>query len=82
MLVSATYLAFPTLQHLKFLNLIAQPTTANFSITITILDIIHRCVFYLKLDASETAYSLRLQVEPTQMGLIERGNLRVRNVVF
>jgi hypothetical protein len=35
-------------------------------ITITILDIIHRPVFYLKHGVSETGFFLRLQVEPTQ----------------
>jgi hypothetical protein len=34
------------------------------NITITILDIIHRFVLYLKHDESETALCLRLQVEP------------------
>jgi hypothetical protein len=38
------------------------------NITIIILDIIHRPVFYLKHDVSETGFGLRLQVEPTQMG--------------
>jgi hypothetical protein len=36
--------------------------------TISILDIIHRTVFYLKHDVSETAFCLRIQVEPTQLG--------------
>jgi hypothetical protein len=33
------------------------------NINITILDIIHRPVFYLKHDVSETGLCLRLQVE-------------------
>jgi hypothetical protein len=41
------------------------------NITITILDIIHRPVFYLKYDISETGICLRLQVEPTQLGPID-----------
>jgi hypothetical protein len=36
--------------------------------TITILDIIHRHVSYLKHDISETGFCLRLQVQPTQLG--------------
>jgi hypothetical protein len=36
------------------------------NITLTILDIIHRPVFYLKYDVSETGVCPRLQVEPTQ----------------
>jgi hypothetical protein len=32
--------------------------------TITILDTIHRIIFYLKHDVSESALCLRLQVEP------------------
>jgi hypothetical protein len=35
-------------------------------ITITILDIIRRPVFYLKHDVSETESHIRLQVVPTQ----------------
>jgi hypothetical protein len=34
-------------------------------VTITILHIIHRPVFYLKLNVSETGFCLRLQVEPS-----------------
>jgi hypothetical protein len=44
-------------------------------ITITILDIIHRPVFYLKQDFSDTGFCLRLQVEPTQMGPTDRATL-------
>jgi hypothetical protein len=36
------------------------------NVTITILDIIHCPVFYLKQDVSETEFCLCLQVEPTQ----------------
>jgi hypothetical protein len=39
------------------------------NITITILDIIHRPVFSLKYNVSETGFFLRLEVEPSQMGL-------------
>jgi hypothetical protein len=44
--------------------------------TITILDIIHRPVLYLKTWLSETEFCLCLWVEPTQMGPIERASLR------
>jgi hypothetical protein len=37
------------------------------NITITILDIIHRPVFYLKLDVPETEFCLRLEMEPTPL---------------
>jgi hypothetical protein len=43
----------------------------NDDVSITIMDIIHRSVFYLKHDTSETGFCLRLQVEPTEMGQIE-----------
>jgi hypothetical protein len=41
----------------------AQPNTLR-TLIITILDIIHRPVFYLKHDVSVTGFYLRLQVEP------------------
>jgi hypothetical protein len=44
------------------------------NIIIKILDIIHNNVFYLKHKVSETGFCLRLQVEPTQLGPIERGS--------
>jgi hypothetical protein len=40
-------------------------------ITITVFDVIHLSVFYLKHDVSEVGFCLRFQVEPTQMGLKE-----------
>jgi hypothetical protein len=43
--------------------------------TITILDIIHRPVFYLKHDVSETEICLRLQMEPSQLDPIDRASL-------
>jgi hypothetical protein len=46
-----------------------------FNITITVLDIIRRPVFYLKLNVSETGFCPRLQVEPTQLGAIDRASL-------
>jgi hypothetical protein len=48
------------------------------SITITILDIIHRPVFYLKHNVSEAVFCLRLQVEPIQLGPIHRASLCLR----
>jgi hypothetical protein len=45
------------------------------NITITILDIINRPVFYLQHDVSETE---RLQMEPNQMVLIEGVSLCLR----
>jgi hypothetical protein len=41
-------------------------------ITITIRVIIHRPVFHLKQDVSETGFSLRLQVKPPQLGPVAR----------
>jgi hypothetical protein len=45
------------------------------NITITIRDIIHHSIFYLKHDISETGFCPRLQVEPTQLVLIEWASL-------
>jgi hypothetical protein len=42
------------------------------------MDIIHRAVFHLKHDVSETGLCLHLQVEPTQIDPIERANLCFR----
>jgi hypothetical protein len=47
----------------------------NINITITILDIVHRPVFYLKRDVSETGFCLRLQAEPTHLGPIVKATL-------
>jgi hypothetical protein len=46
--------------------------------TITILDIIHRPVFYLKHHVSEAGFCLRLKVEPTQISPAERAILCLR----
>jgi hypothetical protein len=40
--------------------------------------IYYRPVFYLKHDVSEAAFCLRLQVEPTQVGPTEKGNVCLR----
>jgi hypothetical protein len=45
------------------------------SITIKILNIIHRPVFYLNLIVSEIGFYLRIQVVPTQLGSIRRQGL-------
>jgi hypothetical protein len=47
------------------------------NITITILDIIHRPVFYLKDNVSETGFSFRPQVEPTNLGPKDGATLRL-----
>jgi hypothetical protein len=41
------------------------------NLTITILDIIHRPVFYLKHSFSQTESNLRVQVVPTQLDLTD-----------
>jgi hypothetical protein len=46
--------------------------------TITILDVIHRPVFYLKHDVSETEFCLCLQVRTTEIGRIEKAELCLR----
>jgi hypothetical protein len=38
--------------------------------------------FYLKQNVSETGFCLRLQVKPTQLGLIERDNLSLSGQQF
>jgi hypothetical protein len=45
------------------------------NITIIILDIIHRPVFYLKQDISETTFCPRPQTEPSNLGQINRASL-------
>jgi hypothetical protein len=45
------------------------------NVTITILDIIHRPVFYLKQNVSVTGFFFRLQMEPTQLGPIDAVSL-------
>jgi hypothetical protein len=52
--------------------------TKTLSITLKILEIIHRPVFYLKLDVMETGFCLRIQVEPVQMGPVNRANICFR----
>jgi hypothetical protein len=47
-------------------------------ITIAILDIIRRPVFYLNHYISDTKFSIRLQIKPTQKGSIERASLCLR----
>jgi hypothetical protein len=42
------------------------------------LDIIHRPVFYLKYNVSETEFCLRLQVEPTELGPMDRASPYLR----
>jgi hypothetical protein len=52
-----------------------KPLFETLRITITILDIIHRPVFYLKHSVSESSFCLRLQAEPIQIGKVHRANL-------
>jgi hypothetical protein len=42
--------------------------TNSWSVTITIMDITYRPIFYLNQDVSETGLCLRLQVESTDLG--------------
>jgi hypothetical protein len=51
----------------------------NYNITIIIQDIIHRPVFYLKNDVSDSGFCVRFQVKPTQFVLRKSG---LQNVVF
>jgi hypothetical protein len=44
------------------------------NITIAFLDIIHRPLFYLKHDVSETVFCFLLEVVPNQMSPIERSS--------
>jgi hypothetical protein len=46
--------------------------------TITVLEIIHCPVFYLKYDFSKTGFCLRLQLEPTPLGPIDSPSLCLR----
>jgi hypothetical protein len=48
------------------------------NITIKVLDIIHVSVFYLKHDVSETGFCSRLQMQPPQVGPIDRTSLGLR----
>jgi hypothetical protein len=48
------------------------------NVTVTILDIIHRPVVYLKYDVSEIEFCPRLKVEPSQLCQIDRSSLCVR----
>jgi hypothetical protein len=43
-------------------------------VTIIILDIIHRPVFYLKHNVPETRFCFVFQVKPTQLGAIDRAS--------
>jgi hypothetical protein len=54
------------------MNVIINENTRRaccWGLTITVLDIIRRPVFYLKHDVSETGFCLRVQVEPLSVGL-------------
>jgi hypothetical protein len=47
----------------------------NITTRITILDIIHYPVFYLKHNFSETGFCFRIEVESTNLGPIDKANL-------
>jgi hypothetical protein len=47
----------------------------TFDITITILDVIHCPVYYLKHGISETGFCVCLQVELTEVDLVDRASL-------
>jgi hypothetical protein len=49
------------------------------NININIMDIIHRLVFNLKHDVSETGFCLRSQVEPTQFGPTDEASFCLRS---
>jgi hypothetical protein len=55
--------------HATYLYVIGEAIT-----TITILDISHGPVSYLKHNFSQTGFRLRLQLVPTQLGLIDRAS--------
>jgi hypothetical protein len=59
----------------------AKGMISYIDITITILDIIQLPVFSLKHSISETGFCLRLQVIPTQLGLVDRVSIRVRRQI-
>jgi hypothetical protein len=48
------------------------------NITNTVLDIIHRSVFYWNHDVSKTGFCLRLQVESIELGPIYKGSFYLR----
>jgi hypothetical protein len=68
------YIVFAMLLSLRAIEVM----TLNIVITIAFLENIHRLVFYLKHDISETGFCLRLKVEPNQVGQIERASLCLR----
>jgi hypothetical protein len=51
------------------------------NITITFQDIIYCPVFYTEVQVSETGFYLRLHVEPTQLGTIDKASLCLWNNV-
>lgn len=59
------------------LKQIRKPTT----LTIKILEIIHRPDFYLEHDVSEIAFCIRLQVQLTQFGTIDRARPCLRTYI-
>jgi hypothetical protein len=52
------------------------------NIFLIVLDVIHRPVFYLKRDISESKFCLRFQVETTQVGPIDRASRETETSSF
>jgi hypothetical protein len=65
-------------QQSTFTIIFIDPWRWYITITSTILEFIHRPVFYFKHTASETGFRLRIQLEPTQLGQIEIASLCLR----
>jgi hypothetical protein len=57
------------------LNVTLYNLTCHRIITVTILDVIRRLVWYLKYGVSDIEFCLRLQLKLTQVGPIERASL-------
>jgi hypothetical protein len=53
----------------------SYPLKCPFTVTITILDIIHRPALYLKHTVSKIGFRLCFQVESIQLGPIDRNNI-------
>jgi hypothetical protein len=71
-------LSVPHRKHITSQLRARQVNTVYRFVTINVttinLDTIHRPVFYLKHDISDTGFCLRLQVVPTQLGKIDRAS--------
>jgi hypothetical protein len=78
----------PQRKHITFplrawqINAIYRIWLRYINITVTILDIIHRPVFYLKHSVSEIGFWLRFQVEPSYFGPIDIARLSPKRCIF